>query len=301
MNKSFIKNKYSIKKINIITILSLIPLILIGTYKNGIKLYNESLINFYEIFKPLFFVFIGFSIGIIINLFNFKKEKTKTNLINKIFSSSLPLYGIIIASIISINTNIILFGSIILIIFLLSFFIEKYINVPALICFLIIVISKLTTSFTYLNPYEINKTFNLVPLDYFLGRGSGGIATTHIFILIISLLFLSYQKYYKKNIAFSSIITFITIFLSYGIYKNDISFALESIFSNSILFAFIYIAPNLKTSSYTKKGTLIFGMLIGFLTFIFSFFNIEMSVFISILIVSLFHKYIDKYSRKWLK
>lgn len=302
MNNIFIRSKHSIKRITLTFLVTLIPLIIAGFYKNGIKLYNENLVDIYGLFKPLIFILIGFFVGVIVNILYLTFKKEKINLLEKAFSSFHPLYGVLVGASISINANIYVFIIVTFIIFLISkLFKESKINIPALSILLIIIILKFTSNFTYLNPYEISRTFDLTLLDYFIGRGTGGVITSHGFLLIFSLLVLSTQKFYKKNISYGSIISFISLIVIYGLYKENSKFILESIFTNGILFAFIYIAPSIITSSYTKYGTLIYGILVGIITFVIYLFDPYISVYIGVLIVSLFHKKLDKYSRKWLK
>ena len=65
MNR-FINTKLNIKKINNIMLLSIIPLVIAGFYKNGIKLYTQGLVNLFGMFKPLIFDILGIVIGMIV-------------------------------------------------------------------------------------------------------------------------------------------------------------------------------------------------------------------------------------------
>ena len=58
--------KLNIKKINNIMLLSIIPLVIAGFYKNGIKLYTQGLVNLFGMFKPLIFDILGIVIGMIV-------------------------------------------------------------------------------------------------------------------------------------------------------------------------------------------------------------------------------------------
>ena len=63
-----IKSNNSIKRMSYIYIISLIPLILFGFYKNGISLYIKDYVNIVGMLKPLLFIIIGFLLGIIVNI-----------------------------------------------------------------------------------------------------------------------------------------------------------------------------------------------------------------------------------------
>lgn len=296
MNNVYIRSNYSIKNISKYILLSLIPLIIAGFYKNGIKLYLNDFVNIYGLFKPILITFSGLLIGALVNfIYETYIKKNKDTLINKIFSSFHPVYGIIISSIISINTNILLFILVTFIIFFISKFIKNNkINIMSLTSLIIIYIINITSSFTFLNAYESTKTFSLSPFDYLIGRGSGGINTTYGILLFISLIILANKNYYKKSIPLFSTITFSICIISYCIYKNEIDLIFDNIFSNGILFSFIYVATDSLSSSYTKYGKLVYSIILGILTFIFFLIEPTLAVLGAILIVSILHDIIDK-------
>ena len=63
-----IKNNNSIEKMSYIYLLSLLPLILFGFYKNGISLYIKDYVNILGMLKPLLLILCGFIIGILVNI-----------------------------------------------------------------------------------------------------------------------------------------------------------------------------------------------------------------------------------------
>lgn len=296
MNNVYIRSDYSIKNISKYILLSLIPLIIAGFYKNGIKLFINDFVGIYGLFKPILITISGLLIGVIVNLlYETYIKKNKDTLINKIFSSFHPVYGIIVSSIISINTNIFLFILVSFIIFFISKFIKfTKINIMSLTSLLIIFIINITSSFTFLNAYETTKIFSLSPFDYLIGRGSGGINTTFGILLLISLIILASKNYFKKSIPLFSTITFTICIIGYSIYRNEISLIFDNIFSNGIIFSFIYLATDPLSSSYTKYGKSIYSILLGILTFIFFLIEPTLAVLGAILIVSILHDFIDK-------
>ena len=110
MNR-FIDTKLNIKKINNIMLLSIIPLVIAGFYKNGIKLYTQGLVNLFGMFKPLIFDILGIVIGMMVPFIydRFIKHKN-TKLISCINMYNYPFYGLLLASVISINTPIYVFA-----------------------------------------------------------------------------------------------------------------------------------------------------------------------------------------------
>ena len=293
MNNIYLRSNNNLKKIILNYLLALFPLLIAGFYKNGIKLYMNELVNIFGLFKPLIFAILGFIIGAVVNAIDAKFIK-KTNIKGCIFSSFHPLYGLLIASIISINTNILLFSLVTFILLLASKFMkETKINVIAFTALIIILISKILGNFTFLNIYEQSNKLNLNAIDYLIGRGSGGINTSHVILLVISLIILCNQKAYKKEIPLYTSIIYSIIMIIYCIFTNNIGLILDNIFANGILFSYVFIAPDSLSSSYTSKGKLIYSAIIAGSTFGLYLIYPPLSSLGGIIIASICHKVID--------
>ncbi len=289
-----IKDDTSIKKISLTYILSLLPLILYGFYKNGIYLYIKKYISLPKMFKPLLLILIGFLIGASVNIIYLKLiKKSKDNIIDIIFSSFHPIYGILIASIISINTNILLFSVVSFAVLFISKFINNKINLISLSSLIIFFIMNILNKFTFMNIYEQSSSFKMNAIDYMFGRGSGGILTTNILLIVLSFIILYNSKVYKKIIAIYSSSVFILLTTIYCILTKNIGNIMNMLFTNGILFSFVYVATEPVSSSYTKYGKEIYGILVGILTFIFYLINPALSSLGGILIASIFNSLID--------
>lgn len=295
MKNIYIRNDNSIFKISLKYFYALIPLILFGFYKNGITLYQKELISLLGLLKPLLFIFTGIAIGALVNIIYEKKiKKNKNNLKEVLFSSFHILYGLIIACLVSINTNYFLFLIITFAILFLSKILNmKSINLMALTSLLIILITYLISDFSYLNVYESQTILNLNASDYIIGRGSGGIATTFIGGLILSIIILWNELTYKKEIALYSSITFVLLISIFLIYKSNIASIFELLFTNGILFSFIFVATETVSSSYTKKGKIFYGVFTGGLTFILYLINPTLATLGAILIASILSSVFD--------
>jgi len=290
-----IKSDNSIKKISLILIISLLPLIIYGFYKNGIILYMKDYINVLGMLKPLFFIIIGFIIGILVNI-TYEKiiKKNKDNIIEVIFSSFHPIYGMLIASVSSINTNLFLFIIVTFIILLISKFINyNRVNYVALSSLIIFFIMNIFKKFTFLNIYEASNRFNLNAIDYMFGKGSGGIFTTNILLLIIGFIILYNSKVYKRNIPIFATLSFSILTIIYSLYNNNIEGIMNMLFTNGILFSFVFIATDPISSSYTKKGIVIYGIVVGILTFLLYLLQPALASLGAILIASIFNTLID--------
>lgn len=289
------KSNNSIKRITSTYLISLLPLILFGFYKNGISLYIKKYVNILEMFKPLVIILLGFLIGATVNVIYEKKiNKNKDNIKDIIFSSLHPIYGILIGCISSINTNIILFSLVTFIILLISKFTRNtkinYITLTSLIIFFIM---NIFGKFSFLNAYEVSNNFNMNTIDYLFGKGNGGIVTTNILLLIISYIILYNSNIYKRNIPIYSFISFLLLTIIYCFIKNDIGNIMNMLFTNGILFSFVYIASEPNSSSYTRLGSTIYGIIVGVLSFIFYLINPALSSLGGIFIASIFNSLID--------
>ena len=290
-----IKNNNSIEKMSYIYLLSLLPLILFGFYKNGISLFIKDYVNIFGMLKPLIFILCGFITGTLVNIIYEKIiKKNNDNLREIIFSSFHPIYGTLVSCIISINTNIFLFSIVTFIVLFISKFINiNKVNYVALSGLIIFFIMNIMGSFSFLNIYESTNNFNMNAVDYLFGRGSGGVFTTNVILLAISFIVLYNSKIYKKTIPLFSISTFIILAVIYCIASNNIINIMNMLFTNGILFSFIFIATEPISSSYTKKGMAIYGTIVGILTFLLYLIQPALSSLGAILIASIFNSLID--------
>lgn len=295
MKNIYVRDNNSILKISIKYFLALIPLIIYGFYKNGIQLLEKELVSVLGMLKPLLFIITGIVIGGLVNIISEKFiKKQKISIIDALFSSFHILYGLIIACLLSVNTNYFLFVIITFTILLLSkIFNIKSINLIALTTLIIILLTYIFGEFSYLNLYESSTILNLNAVDYLIGRGSGGLATTFISGLIFSLIILLTEKTYKSEIPLYSIITFTIFIIIYAIYKSNIANIFELLFTNGILFSLIFVAPDSISSSYTKIGKIIYGLLTGILTFLLYLINPTFACLGAILISSILSSVID--------
>ncbi len=293
MNNVYVRGNTSIKTISLTRIFLLLPLIIYGIYKNGIFLYLNKYVNLFNMFRPLILIFIGAIIGALVNIIYEKIiKRRKEGIIETIFSSFHVEYGIILACISSVSTNAFVFTICTFFILLISKFLNNRINVMA-ICFIAIyLIMTIKGNYVFENSYELSKTFSLNLMDYLTGRAPGGIASTHIILLIVALCGLHITNTNKSEITLYSCLSYSIPAIIYAIIKN-ISI-LNILFLNNYMFIFAYVATDSVTSSYTNNGKIVFGILVGLLTFAFYLLNPILAPFISIAIVSLLNNLIDR-------
>ena len=287
-NKILIHKNYNLAKIYQKYFIALIPLMIYGFYKNGILLYLDHSINFINAFKPILLPLIGALSGLFVNFIATKELKF----------NPLILYGLIVGMIMPISTNLLLFAVFMIGLLFLSSFLETKISFNC-VCFvklLVVVLLLVFKNYQYANVVELSQDYAFSFVDIIFGRGVGGICSSSIVWVIVGFIYLLTDYYYKKEIPIYSIISYVIVNLITLIFIKDVSVIINNLFASSSLFAFVFIAPISNYSSYTPKGKLFFGILIGILSAILTIFigNIESSL-IAIFIVSLLKDQIDKY------
>lgn len=276
---TFVKEETNIKKIINYLYISIIPLLIFGFYKNGIKSYSGILM-----FHPLALDLIGFISGALVSIILEKKKP---------FESFYPLYGLLSASLVFPNTSLIIFG----IICFISLFIYKKIgknsfNIVCVISLIVILISNFYEP-SYLK-IAINNNINLDGLDYLLGKGSAGLNASCTLLALISYAYLSSKPFYKREIPLYSFLVYNILMVIYLSFIGDINSLFVRLLSNGTIFSLVFISTMGTTSSHTYRGRICYSFILGILMFALSFGFPSLAVISAIFLVSLMHKYIDK-------
>ncbi len=276
---TFVREETNIKKIISYLYISIIPLLIFGFYKNGIKSYDGI-----YILHPLILDLVGFASGVLVSIILEKKKP---------LTSFYPFYGLLSASLVFPNTSIIVFG----LICFISLFIYKKINknnvnIVCVIALIVILISNFYET-SYLN-LVINSNTNLDGLDYLLGKGSAGLNASCTLLSLVSYLYLSTKDFYKKEIPLYSFLTYSILMVIYLSFIGDINSLFVRLLSNGTIFSLVFVSAIGTTSSYTKRGRICYALILGILMFILSFSFPSLAVISAIFLVSIMHKYIDK-------
>lgn len=276
---TFVREETNIKKIISYLYISIIPLLIFGFYKNGIKSYDGI-----YILHPLILDLVGFASGAVVSIILEKKKP---------LTSFYPFYGLLSASLVFPNTSIIVFG----LICFISLFIYKKINknnvnIICVIALIVILISNFYET-SYLN-LVINSNTNLDGLDYLLGKGSAGLNASCTLLSLASYLYLSTKAFYKREIPLYSFLTYSILMVIYLSFIGDINSLFVRLLSNGTIFSLVFVSTMGTTSSYTKRGRICYALILGILMFILSFSFPSLAVISAIFLTSIMHKYIDK-------
>ena len=279
----YLKSKNNENKILLKYILLLIPFLIYGFYKNGILLYKGEYVNIFYMFKPLILTIISILISYLFT--KYKKEDFISH----------RLYLNILSSLIALpNTNIFIYLIILFLVNILYTF--KKVNISLITVLLLIIVSMIFSKYLFLNVYEesVNHSYSIT--NYLFGNGSGGISNTLFIYSILIFIYLICDFSYKKHIVLTSLtVYYILLALSFVILKKfDYNIALN----NNLIFAFIFLNTISIFTPYTKGGCYLYGFILGLFSFIFSFIDINLGVYLVSLILSLVFPYFDKFILK---
>ena len=273
-------------------LIALFPLVVFGLYKNGLSIYFKNVGDFGNALKPFILLasgLIGATAG------GSLRECRKKTKVNKKFADKLKcdvVESLLVVAILPIESNPLI---VFVVTAISSLFLEKIkLNKVALMYIVIEGLNVLLGLNNFNNIYEANTVLNYDGFDLFFGNGSGGIFSTNILFITIALIFLSFNKLYKKEMVYASLITFLVL----GIVPNMVSGHYELItpfiFGYNILFILVFVAPNLYSSSYTIKGQILSGILIGILTYALSFWTPYTSAVLAVIATSILKGILDR-------
>lgn len=270
----------------------LIPLIIFGFYKNGILLYMKNYVDFLGMLKPLIIILMGLCgvlLGTVLKEYRDKKTLTR-DFKNKCKGPIIE--ALLITMILPLKSSPIIVFFVTLI--FAAFLSETKINRVALMYIVIQGVNALLGLNSFSNPYESSTVLNYNAIDLFLGSGTGGICSTSIIIIIFGLIFLSFNKLYKRDLVLSAILSFSLLVIVPNMLGGSYERIFSEFFGYNILYSFVLIAPNLYSSSYTVKGQILSGVVLGILTYFIMIIMPYNAAIISILVVNLLNGIFDR-------
>ena len=162
---------------------------------------------------------------------------------------------------------------------------QNFMN-PALAarCFLLIAFTGPMTKFVYdgvsgatplavLKPGgEAEGTVSL--FDMFIGKTGGVIGETSVVCLLIGAVYILARKVISLRIPLTYVATFaVLIFLFAPGHQFDVTYLAEQICGGGLILGAFFMATDYVTSPITPAGKIVFGVILGLLTFIFRMFG----------------------------
>ncbi|MBQ8193361.1 MAG: RnfABCDGE type electron transport complex subunit D [Bacilli bacterium] len=293
MNKNFFDNNKVLTS-NLVWFISLLPVLMFTSYKNGFLLASGG---FFKTINAFYYLYVPILIIIFSYLFEFIYYKLfkKSNLVNRVVNSSLPLFNVLCFLTMGPNVNIFVIVGVIFLVSLLSKLVKvNYICLFKLIVFLILMFYGSVSNANILQS-TYNNDFGY--LDLFIGFGISDIGNSTLFILC-GYLILCFDSTYKKDIPIISLLVYIlfSLFLCY-INKFTLNNLMINTFNSSLLFILVYVASVSIYSPVTFKQKLIYSILIGIVASI--VINLLNMVILLYLFIFLYSIYLCVFNKKY--
>ncbi len=276
MNKKLISIKNDLSGLKKTYLLCLVLVLSFGIYKNIICLLNTE-IDLYIILSKILYIILGFGIG-------FLSDSLKNKKLTIHFNS---IIGLIIGIIVPFKTNMILFILSLFLIIIIDYIDKNNLLNKICVIKLFIIIGMLVLGkYTYLNPLEATNEYAYTLVDNFVGNQIGGIFSTSVLLILISLIILSLNKIYKNKIALISLFSYLGVLVILLLTRDYMKiFGLMQNSSN--IFAFVFIAPFSIYSPYKNDEITIYSIFIGVVSALISYFIVpNEGAIISILIAN---------------
>ena len=146
-------------------------------------------------------------------------------------------------------------------------------------CFLLISFTGRMTSFTYdgitgATPLALLKAGESVNvLDMVIGRIPGTIGETSVIAIVIGAIFLIWMDVIDLRIPGTYIVTFGIFALLFGGHGFDLNYLCAELAGGGLMLGAFFMATDYVTSPITKKGQIVYGIILGCLTGIFRIFG----------------------------
>ena len=300
MKDFFKKNK--IFNINLLYVLSLIPVILFAYWKNGYLMYKHDYMSF---FKSTQYIVIPIVILVLSYVFEiyyyvvYKKEENLDNVFNTIVPFANTLCYLVCGPVDKLYITV---PIIIVLDIVLKFLDSKYyINQVALFKILLFGFLSIMGMYNNANLYEIATSLSFDLSDYFLGRGVGEIGVTCALASILGFVILLFNKYYKSDISISSVISYALICLvMYLVGGFKFSELLINTFTSGFLFVSIFVASFSNATPIVRSGRILYGICIGVLSAIFiNIVNLPILMYVIVLVLGFISPFFNKFRVKF--
>lgn len=297
MKKGFLK-KNKIFSINLLYLLSLIPIIIFAFYKNGLVVYKAGELNLFLSFQYIVIPIIIVVLSYVFETYYYltiKKDDDLNNVINSIVPYANVLCYLVCGPM---NKLYITIPILVVLDVALKFFEQKVtINRVALykcLIFLVLVALSMNTNQNYYEYTLKSQVDN--PGSLFLGMGIGEIGTTSTLFAIVGYLVLLFNKYYKKEIPIICFVSYLLVGLLLY-FAGVVSFngLLINTFNSGFVFAIVFVATLSTATPVVKSGKIIYSLFIGIVSAIFiNLVKFNLGIYITILVLGLVSPLLNK-------
>lgn len=291
-----LKNK--VYDINLVHLLCLAPLVLFSYYKNGYLVYRENYMSFFSSLQYIIIPIVIVIVSYIFEIYYYVGIKKDRNL-NNVINSFSPYANLLCYLLCGPNDALYIIVPLIFIIDILMKWLDKKITINRVALFkcLLFIILALCGLYNNANTYERIIGINVFNnMESFLGTVIGEIGTVSNLLIILSFIVLLFNRYYKKDIVFVVLITYL-LFGGFFVLVDTISLnqLITNTLNSGLLFAVVFVLPLSEASPALKGGRTIYSILFGILVSIFiNIFELYIGTYFIILFMSLIAPAINK-------
>ncbi|MFI3260102.1 MAG: hypothetical protein R3Y13_00085 [bacterium] len=272
---SYLKNKINENKIVIYHFLSVIPLLIYGCYKNGLKLYIGDLVGIGSIFYPVLCILPAALLILFIKLI-----RKRDFVMNDFYMFSVLLF-------LPYSFNILL-AVILFAVFYFLYFTKLKLPFNILFVLLLYFVGNAFGSNDILNIAESTKVYNYALHDLFIGTEVSFMFTSSFLFSIITYFILNASSYYKTLIPFVFLISYVILTFVLGFFI-DLSFMNLA----GIFIAILIMGASFEFSPITKIGMICYAISLSVLTIICNcFIDYYIGVFVAMFILQLLSYYV---------
>ena len=298
MKKGFLKEN-KIFKINLFYVLSLLPVIIFGYYKNGIIPAQKGSIPYWFGTQYIFIPIVVLLLSYVFEVYYYtvvKKEEGLTSVYNSIspfvnvlcYLVTAPMHKLFITIPIMVLVDVVL-----------KFIDDKVtINQVALYKCIIFVVFMIMGVKGYANYYEITLDEVVTkPSLLFLGFGRGAIGVTSTLCALIGYLILMFNKYYKKEMPIIAFLGYaIVACVLYFVGKIGFYDILRNLFNSGFIFAIVYVLSLSNATPVVRTGRVLYAFFIGLISAILInvndfYIGVYIVILVGSLLVPLFNKF----------
>lgn len=290
MKKGFVK-KNKIFGINMLYLISILPVIIFSFYKNGFMVYKSGELSLFLSLQYLVIPIIIVLLSYVFETYYYlciKKENDTNNVVNSI----VPYINALCYLVCGPANKLYITIPIIVVLDILMKFLDQKVYINRVALFKCILFGVLTALSMYSNLNYHEATLKVVEDDaakLFLGMGIGEIGVTSTLFAIIGYVILLFNNYYKKEIPIICVLTYglVGILLYFGGVVN-FSELLINTFNSGFVFAAVFVASLSTATPVVRSGRVIYAMLVGIISAIMvNLVEFNMGIYIAILVIGL--------------
>ena len=291
-------NKNKIFNINLLYVLSLIPIVAYTYYKNGIIMLQHDKMNFFNTTQYFVIPIVIVALSYIFEIYYRVAIKKEENL-DSSFNTIIPYINVLCYLVCGPMDKLYITIPIIVVldIFLKLLENKAYINQVALFKIILFCTLSALSMYNNANLYErvTETTFKIS--DYFIGLGVGEIGTTTAFGALLGSIILLYNKYYKYDISIASILTYILVGGVLYIFSSlTMKELLINTFTSGFFFVAIFVSTISNATPVVKSGRILYGIAVGLTSaVIINMAHFNIGIYIAVFVLGLLSPMFNKF------